>query len=169
VLRHTVELDPKNDKLWFALGAVYDEDKRKEEAIDAMQKAIELNPQNAAALNYLGYTLAEIGVELDRAEKLIRQAMAIEPNDGFYIDSLAWVYYQRGDFKKAVEHLEHAAELAGEDPTVTEHLADAYQKLGRGNDALRVYRDALARSKDADQTERLKRKINVVEQRLTGA
>src|ERR1041385_3324243 len=68
VLRHTVELDPKNDKLWFALGAVYDENKRKEEAIDAMQKAIDLNPQNAAALNYLGYTLAEIGVELDKAE-----------------------------------------------------------------------------------------------------
>jgi len=95
--------------------------------------------------------------------------MAIEPNDGFYLDSLAWVYYQRGDFKKAVEHLEHAVELAGEDPTITEHLADAYEKLGRRSDALRVYRDALARSKEPDQVERLKRKIGVVEQRLTGA
>jgi len=169
ILKRTVELEPKNDKLWFTLGAVYDENRQKEEAINAMEKSIELNPKNAAALNYLGYTWAEIGVELDKAEKMIRQAIALEPNDGFYLDSLAWVYYQRGDFKKAVEQLEHAVELAGEDPTVTEHLADAYQKLGRRTDALRIYRDALARSKDADQTERLKRKISVVEQHLTGA
>jgi Flp pilus assembly protein TadD len=169
ILHKTVEIEPKNDKLWFSLGAIYDENKQKEEAIAAMQKAIDLNPNNAAALNYLGYTFAEMGVELDKAERLIRQAMAIEPNDGFYLDSLAWVYYQRGDFKQAAEHLEHAVELAGEDPTITEHLADAYEKLGRRADALRIYRDALARSKEPDQVERLKRKIGVVEQRLTGA
>jgi Flp pilus assembly protein TadD len=134
-----------------------------------MEKAIELNARNAAALNYLGYTWAEIGVHLDKAEKLIRQAMAIEPNDGFYVDSLAWVYYQRGEFKKAAEQLEHAIDLAGEDPTVTEHLADTYQKLGRSTDALRIYKDALARTKETDQIERLKRKIGTVEQHLTGA
>jgi Flp pilus assembly protein TadD len=120
-------------------------------------------------MNFLGYTFAELGVELDRAETLIREAIALEPNDGFYLDSLAWVHYQRGDFKKAAQELEHAVELAGEDPTVTEHLADAYQKLGRGAEALRVYRDALARTKDLEQMERLKRKIGAVEQRLTGA
>ena len=60
-------------------------------------------------------------------------------------------------------------ELAGDDPTITEHLGDAYEKLGRRADALRIYRDALARSKEPDQVERLKRKIGVVEQRLTGA
>ena len=97
-----------------------------------MQRAIALNPQNAAALNYLGYTYAELGERLDEAEKLIRRALAIEPDDGYFIDSLGWVYYQRGDYQKAVDQLERAIERAGDDPTVTEHLGDAYEKLGQG-------------------------------------
>jgi len=59
---------------------------------------------------------------LDEAEKLIRRALAIEPDDGFFIDSLGWVYYMRGDYPRAVEQLERAIEHAGDDPTVTEHL-----------------------------------------------
>ena len=107
-------------------------------------KAIELNPRNAAALNYLGYTLADMGVQLDEAERLIRRALELQPNDGIYIDSLGWVYYQRGDYQRAVEQLERAVELAGEDPTIVEHLGDAYQRLGQSDAALRLYRDALA-------------------------
>ncbi|MGH7820249.1 MAG: tetratricopeptide repeat protein, partial [Candidatus Binatia bacterium] len=133
-----------------------------------MEKAIELNPKNAPALNYLGYTWAEMGIELDEAERLIQRALDLEPDDGFYIDSLAWVYYQRGDFDKAVETLERAVELVDDDPTVTEHLGDAYQKLGRFADAVRVYRDALAKTKEPDQVERLKGKISSVESRATG-
>ena len=68
--------------------------------IASMKKAIELNPKNAAALNYLGYTWAEMGVQLDEAEDLIMRALKIQPNDGFYIDSLGWVYYQKGDYPK---------------------------------------------------------------------
>ena len=70
-----------------------------------------LNPENAAALNYLGYTWAEQGIHLDEAEQLILRALAIEPNDGFYIDSLGWVYYQRGEYMQAIQHLERAVEL----------------------------------------------------------
>ena len=85
-----------------------------------------------------------MGVQLDEAERLIRRALELQPNDGIYIDSLGWVYYQRGDYKRAVEQLERAVELAGEDPTIVEHLGDAYQRLGQSDSALRVYRDALA-------------------------
>ncbi len=53
-----------------------------------MRRAIELNPSNAQALNYLGYSYAEMGTRLDEAEKLIRRAIDIEPEDGAYIDSL---------------------------------------------------------------------------------
>ncbi|MGH7858998.1 MAG: tetratricopeptide repeat protein, partial [Candidatus Binatia bacterium] len=168
LLEKTIELEPENDKYWFTLGAVYDEAKRKEDCIVAMQKAIAIEPKNAAALNYLGYTWAEMGVELDEAERLIRRALDLEPDDGFYIDSLAWVYYQRGDFDKAAQTLERAVELVDDDPTVTEHLGDAYQKLGRHGDAARVYRDALAKTKEAEQVERLKGKISSVESRATG-
>ena len=106
-----MRLDPKLNQAQFQLGARYDETKNKEKSIASMKKAIELNPQNAAALNYLGYTWAEMGVQLDDAEALIQRALKIEPNDGFFIDSLGWVYYQKGDYSRAVEQLERAVTI----------------------------------------------------------
>ena len=131
-------------------------------AIEMMERAIAINPQNAAALNYLGYTYAELGQHLDEAEKLIRRALAIEPDDGFYIDSLGWVYYMRGDYPRAVEQLERAIEHAGDDPTVTEHLGDAYEKSGKARDAIRVYQEALGKAKEPEQIDRLKGKLRAL-------
>ena len=135
--------------------------KDKQNCILQMQKAIDLNPRNAAALNYLGYTLAEQGIQLDDAERLIRRALAVEPNEGFYVDSLGWVYYQRGDYAKAVENLERAVELVRDDPGVIEHLGDAYEKAGRVEDASRTYTQALQHAKESEQIERLRSKISM--------
>ena len=117
-----VQLQPRDDKFHFTLGALYDENRQKELSAVEMRKAIELNPSNAPALNYLGYSYAEAGKHLDEAEKLIKRALDIEPEDGFYIDSLGWVYYQRGQYQKAVDQLERAVNLTSSDPTITEHL-----------------------------------------------
>jgi tetratricopeptide (TPR) repeat protein len=103
-----------------------------------------------------------MGTHLDEAEKLIRRAIEIEPEDGFYIDSLGWVYYQRGQYKKAVEELERAVDLAGDDPTITEHLGDAYRKIGKTREAHQLYQDALSKAKETDQVERLKDKLQVL-------
>jgi Flp pilus assembly protein TadD len=131
-----------------------------------MKRAIEINPQNAAALNYLGYTWAEMGIHLDEAERLIERALKIEPNDGFYIDSLGWVYYQKGDYMRAVEQLERAVEITVDDPTIIEHLGDAYEKIGKRDLALVRYRDALKRSKEEEQTKRIREKIQRLEKRI---
>jgi Flp pilus assembly protein TadD len=163
ILKKMISLNPENDQFYFTLGAVYDEAKDKQNCITHMEKAIKLNPKNAAALNYLGYTWAEQGVRLDEAEKLIRQALQVEPNDGFYIDSLGWVFYQRGEYAKAVQQLERAAELVGQDPTVNEHLGDAYDKVGRTMDAARAYREALAHAKEESQIQRLRTKIDTLD------
>ena len=128
-----------------------------------MQKAIELNPDYAAALNYLGYTYADLGVELDRAEQLIIRALAIQPNDGFYIDSLGWVYYRKGDYPRAIEQLEKAVHLAVDDPVIIEHLGDAYLKAGEPGKALRSYRDALKAAAEDEQVERIRSKIGELE------
>jgi len=162
-MEKVVALDPKSDQAHFQLGALYDEHKNKEKTIEHMKKAIELNPQNAAALNYLGYTWAEMGVRLEEAESLILRALKIEPNDGFYIDSLGWVYYQKGDYQRAVEQLERAVELARDDPTIIEHLGDAYEKTGKMERALERYREALKRSKEEDQSKRIQEKIQLLE------
>ncbi|MEZ5894363.1 MAG: tetratricopeptide repeat protein [Parvularculaceae bacterium] len=100
-----------------------------------LKRAVEVAPKQATALNYLGYSWAERGENIDEAFKLIEQAVAIEPNSGAFIDSLGWAHYQRGDYAEAVGHLEHAASLEPGDPTVTDHLGDAYWRLGREKEA----------------------------------
>jgi len=87
-----------------------------------MTHAIELNPKNAPALNYLGYTYTEMGVKLEEAETLIRRALAIAPDDAS-TSTASLALYVRGDFTRAVEQLERAVELAGDDATIIEHSA----------------------------------------------
>ena len=165
-MERVIVLDSKNDQAHFQLGALYDETKNKEKSIASMKKAIELNPQNAPALNYLGYTWAEMGIQLDEAETLIQRALKIEPNDGFYIDSLGWVYYQKGDYVKAVEQLERAVEITVDDPTIIEHLGDAYEKAGKKDRAVASYRDALKKSKEDEQIKRVREKIQRLEKKV---
>jgi Tfp pilus assembly protein PilF len=161
-----VDLNPKSDQAHFQLGALYDESKNKDKTIEYMKKAIELNPKNAPALNYLGYTYAEMGVQLKEAEELILRALKITPNDGFYIDSLGWVYYQNGDYEQAVVQLERAVGLAVDDPTIIEHLGDVYEKLERLKQALERYRNALSRSKEEEQKQRIRKKIQLLEKNI---
>jgi tetratricopeptide (TPR) repeat protein len=165
-MEQVIVLDPKNDQAYFQLGALYDENKNKEKSIANMKRAIELNSQNAPALNYLGYTWAEMGVQLDEAEALIQRALKIEPNDGFYIDSLGWVYYQKGDYPKAVEHLERAVEITVDDPTIMEHLGDAYEKAGRPDRAIARYREALKKTTESDQVKRIREKVQRLEKKI---
>ena len=61
-----------------------------------MQKVIALDPKHANALNYLGYTYADLGRNLDEAERLVKEALKYKPNDGYITDSLGWVYYKKG-------------------------------------------------------------------------
>jgi len=113
------------------------------EAEADLQRAVEVAPKEPVALNYLGYSWVERGINLEKAFDLIEQAVAIEPNSGAYIDSLGWAHYQRGDYKTAVGHLEHAASLEPADPTVTDHLGDVYWRLGREIEAGYAWRRVL--------------------------
>jgi Flp pilus assembly protein TadD len=127
-----------------------------------------LDPKNANALNYLGYTYAEMGIRLDEAEALVREALKYKPDDGYIIDSLGWVYFQRGDYETALVHLRRAAELAPEDPVILEHVGDAYRKLGDPARALIFYRRSLERrnpedSKDAEEIRKLREIIRSLE------
>jgi tetratricopeptide (TPR) repeat protein len=93
------------------------------------------------------------------------RALKIEPNDGFYIDSLGWVYYQKGDYPRAVEQLERAVEITVDDPAIIEHLADAYDKVGKTDRALARYRESLKKSKENDQIKRIREKIQRLEEK----
>ena len=70
IVKKMIVLEPKNDKFHFTLGALYDEAKDKQLSIEQMREAIKLNPSNAQALNYLGYTYAEMGTNLERGREV---------------------------------------------------------------------------------------------------
>jgi tetratricopeptide (TPR) repeat protein len=142
-LKKGIELDPENPRLFFRLGVVYDKWGKKEDSIAAMRAVVKFEPDNANALNYLGYTFADMGINLDEAEQLIRKALVYKPGDGYITDSLAWVYYKRGQYEKALTLLEEAAAAVPDDPVIREHLGDVYQKLGMPQEALESYRQSI--------------------------
>lgn len=128
---------------------------RWEEAEADLKKAVELGPEQAVALNYLGYSWAERGINLEEAFELIEKAVSLAPNSGAIIDSLGWAHYQLGDYNEAVGHLEKAASLEPDDPTITDHLGDVYWRLGRPIEARYQWQRAL----ELDPPERLKRAL----------
>jgi tetratricopeptide (TPR) repeat protein len=129
-----------------------------------MRQVLKIDPDNVDALNYIGYTYAEQGVRLDEALFLIQKALKLKPNSGYIIDSLGWVYFQKGQYEKAVATLLKAATLTGKDPTIQEHLGDAYHKLKEYKKALQYYKKAL--SLEHPEEKRIKEKIAEVRERL---
>ena len=157
-----------NADLFFRLGMAQDNAGKKEECIASMKKVIELEPENADALNYLGYTYADLGIKLDRAEELIKNALELKPDDGYITDSLGWVYYKKELFSKATPLLEKAAKLTDYDPVITEHLADSLKKESRLEKALEMYKKALENAEEAEEADRAKieKKIRDITQEL---
>ncbi|MEY2667580.1 MAG: hypothetical protein RJA59_218 [Pseudomonadota bacterium] len=142
-LRKQLRSQPRSERLLFALGIAQDRAGDRPGAIVTMREILALEPENAEAMNYVGYSLAEKGERLDEAEVLVTRALELEPDNGSFLDSLGWIRFQRGDVAGAIALLERAEALAGPEPTILEHLGDAYQRSHRETDAARAYRRAL--------------------------
>jgi tetratricopeptide (TPR) repeat protein len=139
-------MDSENSRLHFRLGVVYDKMGRRHNSIDAMKTVVRLRPDNADALNYLGYTYADMGINLDEAESLIQNALKIKPQDGYITDSLGWVYYKRGQYRQALEYLMKAVDLVPDDPVILEHIGDVHRKMNNAAEALDYYRRSIDKS-----------------------
>ena len=142
-LRTRLAAQPRDERLLFALGVAQDRAGDRPGAIVTMREIIAIAPENAEAMNYVGYSLAEKGERLDEAEILVTRALELEPDNGSFLDSLGWVRFQRGDVAGAIAALERAEALAGPEPTILEHLGDAYRRSHRDADAARAFRRAL--------------------------
>jgi tetratricopeptide (TPR) repeat protein len=158
VLQKGLKIAPENPRLHFRLGVVYDKGGQKQRSIESMKTVIRLDPKHANALNYLGYTYADLGIHLTKAEAYIRRALEQSPDDGYITDSLGWVFYKKGEYHKSLAYLLKAVELVPDDPIILEHVGDVYQKLGEPEKALEFYRRSLEH-KTSDQEE-LKKKID---------
>jgi tetratricopeptide (TPR) repeat protein len=158
----------------FLLGSIYERQKRYGQAEQQFRAVLAADPLNAAAYNYLGYMLADRGVELQQSVDDIKKALQLEPNNGAYLDSLGWAYYKMNRYDLARDPLERAARLMANDPTVLMHLGHLYMKLGEKNlavqtwkQALRNYPSAVDTDFDSSQATRLQKRLNQVEHQLS--
>lgn len=128
----------KNADLHFNLGTAYDKLNRFDDVVKAMETALALDPHHADALNYLGYSYAERGIKVEQALNLTKQAVALKPDNGYYVDSLGWAFYKSGQFNEALTEIKRAVALVGDDPVIYEHLGEIYlkqQKLSEAKEA----------------------------------
>jgi len=138
-----LEKNSKDVDLLFRKGVVLDKLERKKEAVEVMRKVLAIEPRNSNALNFVGYSYAEMGVNLVEAKHMIRTALEIEPEDGYIMDSMAWVHYKMGQYKKALEYILEALKRVPQDPVILEHLGDIYLSLGKKNKAAEAYQKSL--------------------------
>lgn len=127
--RGLLGLRPREVPVTLDLSFCLDQQGEVDAAITAARDALSAAPTSPTVLNFLGYMLADHDRELDLAEKLVQQALAQDPDNGAYIDSMGWVYYRQRRLAEAREQLERAANLTHGDPTVLEHLGDVYRDL----------------------------------------
>ncbi len=121
--------------------------------------ALQLSPNQPYVLNYLGYSLADMGHQLGKARQMIQRAAEQRPNDSAITDSLGWVMYRQGDTKAAVKTLERAVELQPEDATINGHLGDAYWAAGRKVEAQYQWRRALTLDPTSEDAAKLEAKL----------
>ena len=116
--------DEKQDqeRLKFQLAALYERKKDYRRAENLFKELIEANPDNATALNYIGYMLADRGIRLNEAVEYVERALVLEPNNGAYLDSLGWAYFKLNDLEKAEQYLLKAVEIVRKDPDIHAHL-----------------------------------------------
>jgi predicted Zn-dependent protease len=122
----------EHQEVAFLRASGYERQKKYAEAEDLFRKIIKDAPDNSAALNYLGYMMADRGENLEEALGMIKKAVDREPANGAFLDSLGWAYFKLGKYDLAEDNLLKASQhVMGADPTVQEHLGDLYQKTGR--------------------------------------
>ncbi len=157
---HAITLNPEQARLYYSKAIILDKLDQKNDAETALRRSIALNPDNAYALNYLGYWLLEEGGDPEEALGFIRKAIDKQPQNGYFMDSLGWGYYRLGQYRQAVLYLEHAVVLEPQDPIITDHLGDAYAKMKRQREAVFQWERALAFSPEDELKDSIILKLN---------
>ena len=130
--------------VFYYRGTVADRQKLFDQAEIELRKGLQLAPKFAPLENYLGYMLAERGQKLDEAVSLLKKAVTYDPQNGAYLDSLAWAYYKQGQYAMAEDYERKAAMRMSNDPTVLDHLGEIDAKAGKLPQAVDEWQRSLA-------------------------
>ena len=166
VLEPTAKAFPKDAATQFQLADLYNDAGRDADAERTLRQLLQVEPGNAQVLNYLGYLLAERGRQLDEAVRLIERALDLDAGNPYYLDSLGWAHFRRGDLDAAEKYLAPAAQKLPRNAEVQNHLGDLLARRGRWADAIAAWTRALdGDSGDVDRGE-VQKKIADAKARL---
>jgi tetratricopeptide (TPR) repeat protein len=151
---------------YFQVGTVHERNKDFDQAATYFQRALELEPDFADALNYLGYMWADLGIHLTEARGLIERAVKLEPDNAAFLDSLGWVLFKLKQPKEALKHLEKSASLLKEpDATIFDHIGDVHLALKNFEQAREAWKKAL----EIEATEAIRTKLEKLPARRKAA
>jgi tetratricopeptide (TPR) repeat protein len=165
------ETKPDKETVYFMRGAMYERLKKYDASEVEFRKVLDLDPESASALNYLGYMLADRGVRLDEAQKLISRALELDPDKGAYLDSLGWVYFRQNRLDDAEHALVRALSKSdvGQDPTVHDHLGDVYLKMGKTKEAITQWQASLKEAETDSQSDMEPGELTAINKKLEDA
>jgi tetratricopeptide (TPR) repeat protein len=159
---------PEETAITFELGTVLDRQKKFAESESVFRQLIAREPENAAALNYLGYMLADRGERLNESVAYLKRALALDPENGSFLDSIGWAYFKDGKIDLALENLKRAADQLQSNSVVQDHYGDALFKAGRYQEALEAWNRAISGDGDSIDRGGIDQKIRTAKQKLPG-
>ncbi len=157
---------PLNPQLHFYLGLMADRLDKADKCIDEMNTVLKLEPEHVQALNFLAYTYAQQGHELDKAEQLAEKALTLQPHDPFILDTIGWIHFKKGEFDQSLKFLEEAANVGPQESIIAEHLGDVYYRLQLVDKAKSMYRRAVETEKDEKKLQEIRSKLAAVDHQV---
>ena len=165
-LAQAVALANDKSRVLFYLGSCYEQASSKlgrdeyfDRAVETFQRLLEIEPNDAYALNYLGYMYADKGVRLTEAVALLEQALALEPDNSAFLDSIGWAYFRLGELAQAEDYLQQSLEHMDEgDPeelaVIFDHAGDIASALGKADEARVHWQKVLELAPDNEEVRR---------------
>ena len=149
----------ENDRVLFLYASNLDKINKWEDAKNLFLKLLKKNPKDTYTLNYISYRLSLRDEDLGYALKLIKKALTLDPENGYFLDTIGWVEFKRNNLKSSVFYLEKASSILPNSAEVLVHLGDCYFKLGRKKEAIYQWKRALKYEDDKIVINKISQKI----------
>ncbi len=166
VMTEAVKVFPANTDIRYMHATMLDKVGSKGETIAELEKLIAQDPEHVQALNYLAYTYADSGKDLNKAMKLAKIANKLKPNDAYILDTIGWIYFKKGNMRMAIQNLEKAHRFKPDESIVAEHLGDAYYKYQLTAKARIMYEKALELENEGFKVDRIKTKLTSIKEQI---
>ena len=163
IYQKIIKIYGENDRDLFLYASNLDKIGKWKEAKIIFLNLLRRNPKDTYTLNYISYKLALKNQDLDFALSLIKKALDLDPNNGFFLDTLGWVEFKRNNYNEAVFYLEKSISILPKSSEILDHLGDCYLMLGRKNEAIFEWKKAIKYEKDKYIIENIQKKLKKYE------